>query len=240
MTDRVLVVDDDPDVLTLIAGELRASGFEVDATSDGRAAVDLAIGGGFDLVVLDINLPGVSGSELCRNIRARNSDVPIVFLTSRSDEVDRVTGFLLGADDYLTKPFSARELALRIRAILKRRSAAAAAAAPVDGPKSLMTFGGLTIDPEKRRVVLNGQPLQLTTLEFDILAFLASHPGRPFSREELMTQIWGYESSSFGPSVTAQMTRLRRKLEQDMENPRFIHTVYGFGYRFADPDVDPL
>ena len=244
----IAIVDDDPDTRDLIRRELETLHFGVREYPDGTKALEGIRGEATDLVILDIGLPDMDGFEVCRQLRSSGSEVPIIFVTSRAEEIDRVSGFALGADDYVSKPFSSRELGFRVKALLRRSlkapskspSPESASSAPSKLLANLLVFGPLSIDPDKRRVVLHDKPMSLTALEFDVLLFLAENPGRPFSRDELMEQVWGLSSTNYGPTVTTLLNRLRRKLEPDVNNPTFILTVYGVGYRFVDPTVDPI
>ncbi|MFE7161136.1 response regulator transcription factor [Streptomyces sp. NPDC057636] len=225
---RVLVVDDDPTVAEVVAGYLDRAGYDVDRAADGPAALDRADAHGPDLVVLDLMLPGMDGIEVCRRLRARGP-VPVIMLTARGDEDERILGLEVGADDYVTKPFSPRELVLRVESVL-RRARAATAPKPV-GPLRAAT---LTVDPAARRAAKAGVELALTIREFDLLAFFLRHPGRAFSREELMQQVWGWDFGDLS-TVTVHVRRLRGKIEDDPAAPRLIQTVWGVGYRL-DPD----
>ncbi|MFC9277985.1 response regulator transcription factor [Streptomyces collinus] len=222
---RVLVVDDDPTVAEVVAGYLDRAGYAVDRAVDGLAALERAAAHRPDLVVLDLMLPGMDGLEVCRRLR-EHGPVPVVMLTARGDEEDRVLGLEVGADDYVTKPFSPRELVLRVDSVLRR----ARPAAPQDlrGP-----FGaaGLSVDPAARRATKHGAELALTLREFDLLAFLLRHPGRAFAREELMREVWGWDFGDLS-TVTVHVRRLRGKVEDDPARPRLIRTVWGVGYRF--------
>ncbi|SCK09129.1 DNA-binding response regulator, OmpR family, contains REC and winged-helix (wHTH) domain [Streptomyces sp. WMMB 714] len=223
---RVLVVDDDPTVTEVVAGYLDRSGFTVDRAADGPAALDRAQAAPPDLVVLDLMLPGLDGLKVCRKLREERP-VPVVMLTARGDEEDRILGLEVGADDYVTKPFSPRELVLRVESVLRR-----AAAQPVQGP--LLGGGGITLDPAARTVSDARGPLALTLREFDLLAHFLRNPGRAFSREELMTHVWGWDFGDLS-TVTVHVRRLRHKVEADPAHPRLITTVWGVGYRFDDP-----
>ncbi|GGO41521.1 DNA-binding response regulator [Streptomyces daqingensis] len=223
---RVLVVDDDPTVTEVVAGYLDRSGFTVDRAADGLAALDRAHTAPPDLVVLDLMLPGLDGLKVCRKLREERP-VPVVMLTARGDEEDRILGLEVGADDYVTKPFSPRELVLRVESVLRR-----AAAQPVQGP--LLGGGGITLDPAARTVSDARGPLALTLREFDLLAHFLRNPGRAFSREELMTQVWGWDFGDLS-TVTVHVRRLRHKVEADPAHPRLITTVWGVGYRFDAP-----
>ncbi|GHF23212.1 response regulator transcription factor [Streptomyces morookaense] len=222
---RVLVVDDDPTVAEVVAGYLDRAGFAVDRAADGPAALERAAAAPPALVVLDLMLPGMDGLEVCRRLRADHGTLPVVMLTARGDEDDRILGLEVGADDYVTKPFSPRELVLRVEAVLRRAEAAVpASAAP-------LRAAGLTLDPVGRRASRDGTELALTLREFDLLAFLLRHPGRACSREELMREVWGWEFGDLS-TVTVHVRRLRAKVEDDPAQPQLIRTVWGVGYRF--------
>jgi DNA-binding response OmpR family regulator len=227
---KVLVVDDDPTVAEIVAGYLTRAGYAVDRAADGREALARAADGRPDLVVLDLMLPEMDGLEVCRRLRADRSapPVPVVMLTAKGQESDRILGLELGADDYVTKPFSPRELVLRIQSVLRR---SAAAPPPVDD--GLLRAGDLSLDPRARRAHRAGRELSLTLREFDLLAFFARNPGEVFSREELMRRVWGWEFGDLS-TVTVHVRRLREKVEDDPAAPSIITTVWGVGYRF-DP-----
>ncbi len=230
---RVLVVDDDRTVAEVVTGYLERAGFEVEQAEDGPAALERAAARRPDLVVLDLMLPGMDGLEVCRRLRARGP-VPVIMLTARGDEDDRILGLEVGADDYVTKPFSPRELVLRVESVL-RRSQASARPRPRPGGALLRT-AGIGLDPEARRATKNGTELALTVREFDLLAFFLRHPGRAFGREELMREVWGWDFGDLS-TVTVHVRRLRGKVEDDPAAPRLIQTVWGVGYRLdgADP-----
>ena len=224
MTSTVLLVEDDPKIAGLVAKNLEAAGLRCHAVHDGAQAI-LAFGQLAPvLVVLDITLPGVDGLEILRQIR-QQSQVPILMLTARSTESDKVLGFEIGADDYVTKPFSTRELVARARALLRRAHT---------GTNELVERGTLRLDPARRRVEHSGKEVEVTTLEFDLLLFLAARPGRVFSREALMDQVWGAGRVVDDRSIDSLISRLRRKLEPEPTKPRYIQTVWGAGYRFAE------
>ncbi|WP_393076135.1 response regulator transcription factor [Streptomyces sp. LN704] len=219
---RVLVVDDDPTVAEVVSGYLDRAGYLVDRAADGPAALARAAAHWPDLVVLDLMLPGMDGLEVCRRMRGRGP-VPVIMLTARGDEDDRILGLEVGADDYVTKPFSPRELVLRVESVL-RRARPATAAHPLHA-------AGLGLDPAARRATKRSVELALTTREFDLLAFFLRHPGRVFSREDLMREVWGWDFGDLS-TVTVHVRRLRGKVEDDPARPRLIHTVWGVGYRF--------
>ncbi|WP_425842102.1 response regulator transcription factor [Streptomyces fractus] len=220
---RVLVVDDDPTVAEVVAGYLDRAGYRVDRADDGPEALARAAAHRPDLVVLDLMLPGMDGLEVCRRMRERGP-VPVIMLTARGDEDDRILGLEVGADDYVTKPFSPRELVLRVDSVLRRARPAAARQRP-------LRAAGLTVDPAARRVTRDGAELALTLREFDLLAFFLRNPGRAYSREDLMREVWGWEFGDLS-TVTVHIRRLRGKVEDDPARPRLIRTVWGVGYRF--------
>ncbi|MDT0420849.1 response regulator transcription factor [Streptomyces evansiae] len=219
---HVLVVDDDPTVAEVVAGYLLRAGCTVDRAGDGPSALARAHTHRPDLVVLDLMLPGMDGLEVCRRMRARNP-VPVIMLTARGDEDDRILGLERGADDYVTKPFSPRELVLRVESVLRRTR-------PDPAPDPVR-LGRLALDPAARLATRDGTPLSLTLREFDLLAFFLRHPGRAYSREELMREVWGWEFGDLS-TVTVHIRRLRAKIEDDPAAPRAIRTVWGVGYRF--------
>jgi DNA-binding response OmpR family regulator len=222
----VLVVDDEPIVREVVVSYLRREGYRTLEAGDGTEARRLLESGEPRLVVLDLMLPEIDGLELCRWIRSR-SDVPVIMLTARGEETDRIVGLELGADDYVTKPFSPRELAARVRAVLRR------ADGRTDGRERRLAFGDLTVDASTREATKGGRPLALTAKEFDLLWFLASHPRRVFSREQLMDRVWGYSSAVDTGTVTVHVRRLRAKIESDPSRPTHLQTVWGVGYRLV-------
>jgi DNA-binding response OmpR family regulator len=221
----VLVVDDEEIVRDVVVRYLQRDGYETLEAADGAEALRLLEERQPSLVVLDVMLPQHDGLEICRWIRSR-SDLPIIMLTARGEEADRIVGLELGADDYVTKPFSPRELAVRVRNLLKRAASTPALGASVG-------FGDVELDADAREVRRAGVPLKLTLKEFDLLWFLASHPRRVFSRDQLMESVWGYTSSLDTGTVTVHVRRLREKIEVDPSRPRHLETVWGAGYRFT-------
>ena len=228
---RVLVVDDDPTVNDVVGRYLRRAGYAVDQVADGPAALRSAAAQAPDLVVLDLMLPGMSGLEVCRRLRSA-SDVPVVMLTALGDEADRVVGFEIGADDYVTKPFSPRELTLRIQSILRRITRPD----PVT-PEAMLIDGALRLDPGGRIAERDGQPLALTVREFDLLVHFLRHPGRVFGRADLLAQVWGWSVGDHA-TVTVHVRRLREKIEDDPARPRRIVTAWGVGYRYVRTGAD--
>ncbi len=220
----ILVVDDEPVVRDVVVRYLRRDGFTTLEAADGETARALIEAEEPSLVVLDVMLPGADGLELCRWIRSR-SDLPVILLTARVEEADRIVGLELGADDYVTKPFSPRELAARVRTVLRRSRSEA----PAHGR---LQAGEVELDGPSRVATRAGRPLTLTPKEFDLLWFLASHPGRVFSRDTLMDRVWGYRAAADTGTVTVHVRRLREKVEADPTHPAHLQTVWGVGYRF--------
>ena len=227
---NVLLIEDDMHIKDLLEMHLRDMGCTLEMATNGRLGYELALNQPFDLLVLDVMLPEKDGIEICRDLRAREIKTPILMLTARSEEVDKIIGLETGADDYLTKPFSIREFLARVKAILRRMDLNKAD----DRPLRLMTYDNLEIDQEKRKVSLNGQRIDLTPKEFDLLSLLAEHPGTSYSRDRLLRLIWGYEFEGYEHTVNSHINRLRAKIEPDLSNPRYILTSWGIGYRFND------
>jgi DNA-binding response OmpR family regulator len=226
---RILLVDDEVSVQKLLTYPLRKEGYDVVPALDGREALDRLREDAFDLVVLDVMLPQLDGFDVCRQIRAR-STVPIIMLTAKTEEVDKVLGLELGADDYITKPFSVREFRSRVRAVLRR----AALAQPEQGFDEPIEAGDLRIDFERRQVEVRGEPVRLTYVEFEVLAALARNPGRVFSRTSLLERVWGDSSYRDPRTIDVHIRHLREKLERQAAQPELILTVRGVGYRFQD------
>ena len=226
MTTRVLVVDDEQTVTEVVERYLRREGYEVAVAADGAEALRLAQEWAPDIMVLDLMLPIVDGLEVCRQLR-RETQMPIIMLTARSEETDRVAGLEIGADDYVVKPFSPRELVARVKSVLRRSSLA-----PVTAPGGTLRFQGLTINPQTRRVTASDQEVRLTAKEFDLLQFLASNAGQVFTRTQLMDQVWDYTYAADPSTVTVHIRRLREKVESDPIRPRYLKTVWGIGYKF--------
>ena len=226
MQGLILVVDDEPKIVKQARDYLENSGFHVLAAGDGQTALAMARHDRPDLIVLDLNLPEMDGLDVCRALR-RGSDVPIIMLTARVAETDRLIGLELGADDYITKPFSPRELVARVRAVLRRVRGG------VHQP-GLIRAGDLEIDIHGHRVTRDGEPLHLTRTEFDLLLTLAQHPGQAFTREQLLDRLHGIAYEGYDRSIDAHVKNLRQKMEPDPSEPRYILTVYAVGYRFTD------
>ncbi len=230
---RILVVEDDPDISALVGLHLRDTGHEVELESNGTTGLDRSLAEAFDLVILDIMLPGVDGLEICRRLRAEKPGLPILMLTARTTELDRVLGLEMGADDYITKPFSVRELVARVKAIFRRMEVFDTQPEPVR-----TVLGPLEIDTDSRRVLIEGESVELTAREFDLLHFFARNPGRVFTRGQLLDKVWGYTHEGYEHTVNTHINRLRGKLETDPSHPRFILTVWGVGYRF--PTIEEI
>ncbi len=226
---RILIVDDEHSVQKLLASALRKDGYEVVCALDGRAALDRVADSAFDLLVLDLTLPKVDGFEVCRQVRATSS-VPIIMLTAKVEEIDKVLGLELGADDYITKPFSMREFRSRVKAVL-RRSQLTRAEEPA---QEALEDGELRIDFDKRQVAIDDKPVRLTYVEFEILAALARNPGRVYGRATLLERVWGDSAYRDPRTVDVHIRHLREKLEHDPKEPELVQTVRGVGYRFRD------
>jgi DNA-binding response OmpR family regulator len=228
---RILLADDEQSIQTLLSFPLRKDGYEVVTASDGREALARFTEGRFDLVVLDVMMPKMDGLEVCRRIRARNT-VPIIMLTAKTEEIDKVLGLELGADDYITKPFSLREFRSRVRAALRR--AGMQTQSEPEAEEQPLTVHELEIEPAKRAVRIRGASVELTFVEFEILNALARNPGRVFTRDMLLTRIWGDSAYRDPRTIDVHIRHLREKLEKDAKDPEYLFTVRGVGYRFRD------
>lgn len=226
MSVKILVVDDEPMVTEVVERYLRREGFDVVLAADGEQAIATASASAPDLIVLDLMLPKIDGLTAFKRIRERSS-VPVIMLTARGEEADRIVGLETGADDYIAKPFSPREVVARVKAVLRRASPAAPSSS------QSLRFDGLLIDPRTRDVRVDGQRVELTAKEFDLLWFLASHPGDAFTRAQLLDQVWDYQYIGDADTVTVHVRRLRVKVESDPNNPRHVKTVWGVGYKFV-------
>ena len=229
--EKILIVEDDNNIAELVAINLRDAGCEVIIENDGLAGHDRALRDNFNLLILDINLPKMTGLDICKNVRKHRRYVPIMMMTAKSDENDIVMGLEVGADDYITKPFSVKELVARVKAVLRRTHAANG---ELQKSGKVLNFPELTIDTENRTVILRGERVDLTPKEYDLLYTLAKKPGRSYSRQQLLDTVWGYEFEGLEHTVNSHINRLRMKIEQDIQNPTFILTTWGVGYRFND------
>jgi DNA-binding response OmpR family regulator len=231
---KILVIEDSPDIADLLALHLGDEGYQVELTQDGQAGLRKALEQPYDLVILDLMLPGVDGLEICRQLRAAPGYTPILMLTARSTEIDRVVGLELGADDYLTKPFSIRELVARVKALF-RRVEAFTSQTP-SSPSAFIRMGDLVIDAERRKVQIGDRPIELTAKEFDLLLHFARHPGRVYSRAQLLDLVWGYGHDGYEHTVNSHINRLRAKIERNPARPRYLLTVWGVGYKFFEAE----
>jgi DNA-binding response OmpR family regulator len=234
MPRRVLIIEDDKDIAHLVELHLRDKGYEVRLAFDGNAGIEQALSKPHDLIILDLMLPGVDGLEICRRLRAAATYTPILMLTSRSSELDRVLGLETGADDYLTKPFSIPELLARVKALFRRVEVLKSEAAQQSN-ETIQT-GNLVVDVEKRKVTLRGNPVTLTAKEFDLLRHFMNYPGRVFTRKQLLNVVWGYGYEGYEHTVNSHINRLRAKIEDNPAQPFYILSVRGVGYKFSDPD----
>lgn len=230
MQNKILIIEDDVNVIELLEIHFEDLDYDFASATDGESGLKMALRDKYSLIILDIMLPKLDGWEVCKRIRANNNLTPILMLTARTDEIDKVLGLELGADDYLTKPFSIRELIARVKAILRRTNVSKE---PKQEEKTLK-FGSLEIDMGKRTVKLENNLLELTTREFDLLKVFAENPGKAYSRQELLDLIWGYQFDGYEHTVNSHINRLRSKIEIDPAEPIFIKTVWGFGYRFSE------
>ncbi len=235
-TPHILLVEDDDELRGLVANRLAESGYEVTAVVSGSDALERVVSGLPDLVLLDIMIPEIDGLEVCRRLRAQHPLLYIIMLTARAQEIDRVVGLEVGADDYVTKPFSLDELVARVRAALRRIRLTREQPESDEDDLAALEFGRLRIDRLRREVFVDGKNLYLTVREFDLLQFLAQHPGRPFTRMQLLDRVWDIQYEGYDRTVDSHVQRLRSKIEPDPGNPSFIRTVWGVGYKFEQPE----
>ncbi len=233
--NRILIIEDDPKIVNLLDIHLSDLGFSLKKAADGRTGLEMALNENFRLIILDLMLPELDGIEVCRRIREQNRFTPILMLTAKSEEFDKVLGLEIGADDYITKPFSVREFVARVKVILRRIEVEKEKNSE-DKNQSLIEAGSLRIDIDKHKVLLDGKPIELTAKEFDLLVLFARHPGRIYNRELLLELVWGYKYEGYEHTVNSHINRLRNKIERDPTKPRFIKTLWGVGYRFEIPE----
>lgn len=231
---KVLIIEDDPNISDLIKIHLNDLGYKVDVAENGLLGLQKALEKNYSLIILDLMLPKLDGFEVCKQIREEDKKIPILMLTSKSEELDKVLGIELGADDYITKPFSIRELIARIKAIFRRIEANQKNSEFES--KGVLKFQGLVIDFDNRKVSVWEKPVELTVKEFDLLSLFARRPGRTYSRQQLLDLVWGYQFLGYEHTVNSHINRLRSKIEKDPANPTFIKTVWGVGYRFVEPE----
>lgn len=231
MPKNILIIEDNMDIANLVMINLRGKHMEVEHAADGKTGLKLALTGRYQLVILDLMLPGMDGMDVCRVMRKEKVNTPVLMMTAKTSELDRVLGLEVGADDYLTKPFSVPELVARVNAML-RRSNEYQSSLTMDKSESLQC-GDLSIDPDKRQVLLSNNSIELTAKEFDLLWHFASNPGRVYSRSQLLNSVWGYGHDGYEHTVNSHINRLRAKIEKDPAKPQYVMTVWGVGYKFA-------
>jgi len=230
---KVLVVEDDRDIVDLLEIHLQDLDCELEKAYDGDSGLIKATGGSYDLMILDVMLPGVDGMEICRRLRGKEIQTPILMLTAKSEEIDKIIGLELGADDYMTKPFSVREFVARVKAIFRRQDMAKNKGV-VTEQTQIFTFGDMILDIDKRKVTIKEARIDLSPKEFDLLALLASKPGKSYSRSKILNLVWGYDFEGYEHTVNSHINRLRTKIEPDLQNPIYILTTWGVGYRFNE------
>ncbi len=235
MERNILIIEDDTDIADLLELHFQDLNLGLDRAENGKSGLEKALENDYSLVILDIMLPEMNGMDVCRKIREYKKSLPVLMLTSKSDEFDKVLGLELGADDYLTKPFSIRELLARVKAIIRRVDAVMEEQA-AGLQKQELQCGPLSMNLEKRTVQLHEQPVELTAKEFDLLALFASHPGKAYTRQNLLNIVWGYQFLGYEHTVNSHINRLRAKIEHDPSQPHFIKTVWGVGYKFAEKE----
>lgn len=232
MNQKILVIEDNNDLASLLELHLTDQFWTVDLEFDGKKGFKKATAQNYDLIILDIMLPGMDGLEILKQLRSKQINTPILMLTSKSSEIDKILGLEFGADDYVTKPFSIRELIARIKAIFRRIETFKPISQENEEP--ILTFGELTIIPEKRRVLIEDNAMDLTAKEYDLLFYFAKHPGRVFNRSQLLDTVWGYGHDGYEHTVNSNINRLRAKIEKNPAQPEYILTVWGVGYKFKD------
>jgi len=233
MKKEVLVIEDDADIVELLTIHLEDLDCNVYDASDGIDGLKMAQSGNYDLIILDLMLPGMDGIEICRKLRSEEKYTPILMVTAKAEDIDKIIGLETGADDYMTKPFNVREFISRVKAIFRRVNMIRD---EITRPAKIFQFKGLKIEFEKRKVYIQDQKVSLTPKEFDLLALMTLHPGRSYDREELLNQVWGYEFSGYEHTVNSHINRLRSKIEPDINKPEYILTTWGIGYRFNDEE----
>ncbi len=230
---RVIIIEDDPEISELLKIHLHDMGCETDRYGDGKQGLDAVLNNPPDLIILDIMLPSMDGIEVCRLVRANNVTTPILMLTARSEEIDRVLGLEIGADDYMTKPFSIREFLARVKAMFRRSRLIEDQLKESESPR-ILQYDGLSIDVERRKVTLGEERVELSPKEFELLVLMASNPGKSYNRSRLLNLIWGYDFEGYEHTVNSHINRLRTKIEADTNNPKYILTMWGVGYKFNE------
>jgi DNA-binding response OmpR family regulator len=236
MEKRVLIIEDDKDITDLVEIHLGDLGYKLDKAYNGETGLAKSLSGDYDLILLDLMLPKLEGLEVCKQIREKDKTVPIIMLTSRSEEMDKILGLELGADDYIVKPFSIRELIARVKANIRSVDAIKEEISKESEFQPELQIGQLTINFDKRKVKLGSTTVDLTAKEFDLLAYFAQHPGRSYSRADLLSAVWGYQFSGYEHTVNSHINRLRTKIEENPADPKYIKTVWGIGYRFVEAE----
>lgn len=231
---NVLIIEDDANIVELLTIHLKDLNCGITTAGNGTEGLKLAVGQRFDLIILDLMLPGMNGIEVCRKIRQTDRQSPILILTAKSEEIDKVIGLETGADDYLTKPFSVREFIARVKVIFRRTEENYQTYQGLETLPGIVRFSGLEIDLYKRKVMLNDARIDLSPKEFDLIALLAANPGKSYTRKRLLNLVWGYDFEGYEHTVNSHINRLRGKIEEDISNPRFILTTWGIGYRFNE------
>ncbi len=234
-TNKILIIEDDPIIVDVIEIHLNDLGYTLDRALDGESGLEKALTHDYLLIILDLMLPKMNGLDVCKAIRSKNAHLPILMLTARSEELDKVLGLEFGADDYITKPFGIREFIARVKAIL-RRVEVDKEAGNKEEQETPLEFGDLKIDLLKRKVSKAGKTVELTGKEFDLLSLFVKNPGRVYNRQELLDIVWGYHYNGYDHTVNSHINRLRNKIEKDPANPRFLKTLWGVGYRFSEPE----
>ena len=230
---KVLVVEDDRDIVDLLEIHLKDLDCELDKSYEGNTGLEKALSNNYDLIILDVMLPGMDGMEICRRIRAKEVNTPVLMLTAKSEEIDKVLGLEMGADDYLTKPFSVREFIARVKAMFRRMEMMKSDQSQ-GKQSSLLDFGDLVIDLDKRKVTIKGNRVELSPKEFELLSLLAAHPGKSYNRSKILNLVWGYDFEGYEHTVNSHINRLRGKIEPDIQQPTYILTSWGVGYRFNE------
>lgn len=230
---KALIIEDDREIASIVEMNIADLDLETDKATDGGSGLDRALQGEYAIIILDIMLPVLDGISVCKKIREKDPYIPILMLTAKAEEIDRVLGLELGADDYMTKPFSVRELTARVKALL-RRSAVRPVPAGFPGNSAMSQIGRLEVDFDKRKVLLGGELIDLTVKEFDLLELFVRNPGRTYSRTDLLNLVWGYQFEGYEHTVNTHINRLRNKIETDAAHPEYLKTVWGIGYRFAE------
>jgi DNA-binding response OmpR family regulator len=226
---NILIIEDDLEIIKLLEIHLTDQTYKTSKATDGAMGLNMALENNYDLIILDLTLPNMNGIEVCKNVRVKKS-TPIIMLTAKSEEIDRVLGLEIGADDYITKPFSIRELLARIKAVMRRTNTVK----EENKDSSFINIDGLQIDVDKRKVLVNDDKIELSPKEFELLVLMANNPGRNYSRTELLNIIWGYNFNGYEHTVNSHINRLRAKIESDMANPHYILTTWGVGYKFNE------